>query len=138
MIAGVLTACKPKDYEGMYNDDAKIASSDDICSKKSSTTNYIAGVHKQKTKVFNGVESIRTVTVPENPSIKLDLKINGGKFKIVLVSENKTVYLLTSESTDGEKILHTELPAGKYKLKLVGVKANFELSIVCTVFQWNE
>ncbi len=113
------------DYEAAYDNDAKIINSSGNIRTASVKTD-ILGVYKETTKKFSGVDTLKELNLSENPTIDFDLTINSGKFKIVLV-KGETVTLLTEESVTGGKQI--ELEAGRYKLKIVGVEANFVLTL---------
>ena len=129
-VCAVFTAC---DYEGIYNNDGKLAGGTS-CSRLNSTHTSSFGHYYEKCSSFNGVDQIGTVTVSENTSIEVDLTVTAGKFKIILVS-GKTVYTVLeaidfTQSFDHDGQLSLDgIPAGNYKLRMAGVDASFVMTV---------
>ena len=123
VFAGCLSS---PDYEEIYNDDTKIA--------RSSSNKRIGSVetssdenYKFSCSSLSGVYvMINSFTVNENTSANLTLEVTGGKCKVVLV-KGDSVYTVCEGSYDGA--VNLGYPDGKYKLKIVGVEAEFTLSL---------
>ena len=126
-ISVCFAGCLPNaDYEEMYNDDSQIArgSSNIIVGSVETSVN---DKYKLSCSSLSGVYiALNSFTVNESTSANLSFELNGGKGKVVLV-KGDSVYTLTEESYDGA-IDFENIPEGKYKLKIVGVKAEFKLT----------
>ena len=122
-----LTGClSTADYEEMYNDDSQIAHSSSNVRVGSVETSG-KGTYKLSCTSLSGVYiALNSFTVNESTSANLSFELSGGKGKVVLV-HGDSVYTLTEESYDGA-IDFENIPDGKYKLKIVGVEAEFKLT----------
>ena len=111
-----------------YDDDDKIRNSSTSVFVGQSSTNFGGVKTLNVSGGFGGATTIfGTATLTEHGSISMTLEYKSGKLKVVAIAEDNTIYtLLENESCDGE--LKTELPAGKYKIRLVGSEAVFNLS----------
>lgn len=123
-LAGCMSA---DDYEEMYNDDSKIAhGSSNVRIGSVETT--IGNTYKLSCSSLSGVYiAINSFTVNESTSANLSFELNSGKCKIVLVKDG-SVYKLAEESFDGE-VNFKNIPDGKYRLKIVGVEAEFKITL---------
>jgi hypothetical protein len=80
------------------------------------------------------VDTVADLTLPENPVFSVRMKITSGRFKLVLTDDD-TVYVIASANLAAEDELAREmvpltLPAGSYRLKIVGAdKAEAELTV---------
>lgn len=83
----LFTACN---YEEIYNNESKQTGATS-CSRVNSDSDSTLGHYYETCTKFNGVDQIATVTVTETTVINVDLTVNSGKFKLILVN-GKTVY----------------------------------------------
>ena len=130
IIIATLTACGPsKKMLAAYNDDSIIAGNSDTFLFKNQSESYKNDLYSIKADSFTGVKTLAKVTIQENPEITLNLDISEGEFKIVFVSEDNNtatnVYVITDQNC--QTSLKTTMPAGAYRVKIVGIKAKFEL-----------
>lgn len=127
-ICAVFAGClSTEDYEEIYKDDGKIASSTSSTSVGSVQTSA-KGSYKLSCMSFSGVKIIvNSFTVDENTSANLSFGVEKGKCKVVLVN-GKNVYTITEGDFDGEIDLK-DIPHGKYKVKIAGVEAEFKLTL---------
>lgn len=114
------------DYEAIYNDDAKIISSNSHTTIAEVKTETLSGYSYSCSK-FSGVKTIKNYTVESGSSIDLSLAVESGDFKLVLTNSD-TVYVLAEGSYEGVLLIEN-VPSGKYKLKMVGLEAEFQLHI---------
>lgn len=120
-VCGCLTTA---DYELMYDDNVKIASS---------STNLLVGsvesslgdVYNWRCTSFSGVYPIKNINTDK--AIKLKVDVEEGKFKIV-ATDGDAVYKLAEGDFDGE-IDFASIPKGNFVIKAVGVEAKFSLKI---------
>ena len=120
--------CNSESYQDIYESDRLIL--------KSSTSTSIAAVtrstpteYETRIATFSGVKTLKTqFRVQENTTIDVTMKIKSGKLKLVLCSKDKVFPLLVE--TDHEGALSIDVPAGTYRLRMVGLEADFELHIV--------
>ena len=126
IICCVFAGCLSTDYEEIYNDDSKIAQSSS--SKQTSSVETSSnGNYKLSCGSFSGVYvMIDSFTVSNDTSANLTLEVTEGKCKVVLV-KGDSVYTVCEGSYDGA--VNLGYPNGKYKLKIVGVEAEFTLSL---------
>lgn len=129
-VCALFAAC---DYEEIYNNDSKLTGGTSCSRINSNRTNYV-GFYYEKCNKFNGVDLIGTVTVDETALIKVDLTVSSGKFKIVLVN-GKSVYKtveaidFTQAYTFNGALPLDNIPTGSYKMKMVGVDADFIMNV---------
>ena len=116
-----LAACEP--FAG-YEDNAAIAKGNSFSSSLSATTNN-AGKYTFSANKCNGIKKLRDITVPENPVFDMTLKVESGRFKVVLVKDGE-VFIICESDTEGP--VSTTLAAGKYALKLVAEDAKVKLT----------
>lgn len=124
VFAGCLTEA---DYDAIYNDDSKIATSSSSTSigQVQMSTN---GRYELSCTSFSGVRIIKdNFNVTKNTVANLSLKVEEGKFKVVLVNDKK-VYTIAEGSRDGALDL-SGIPDGKYNIKIVGVSAQISLTL---------
>ena len=119
-----LAACDRGPFEG-FNDDNAILKTTSRSLSGSKITN-ISSKYELKADKFNGVIRIKDITVAKDPTLNMDLKINSGKFKVVLVKDDK-VYLVTDKDVTTGSI-EIELAAGTYNLRIVGQDANIDFT----------
>lgn len=120
-IAAVcLAACAP--FDG-FDDDAVIVKARSQSTYKS-VENSTGSQYSLKAEKFNGVKTIKNITVPENPKFDMTLNIEDGQFKVVLVKDD-TVVKICDSSTEGP--VAVTLAEGTYSLRIVGkdAKINF-------------
>ena len=125
-----LVACGPTDKMfAAYNDDSIIAGNSDTFLFKNSFETHKNDLYSVRADSFTGVKTLAKVTITENPEIVLNLSISEGEFKIVFVSYDNdsetNIYMLTDQNC--QTSLKMAIPAGKYKVKIVGIEAKFEL-----------
>jgi hypothetical protein len=99
---------------------------DDSIQIKSIQNSY-GDVYSQSVEKFYGIKTIRTITKNGTLSFNISLSIKSGRFKIVLANEND-LYLVCDNDIDGTIDL-SHIKDGKYKLRLVGDNAVFDLKI---------
>jgi len=123
LLCLTLTACGS--FSG-YDDNAQIvkASSWSATGEVSFNTNTHLDMRCSK---CNGVKSVATVTVPDDPTFDMTVNIEAGRFKVVLVQSN-SVYLVTDTSTSGP-VTTNGIPAGKYSVRLVAEDAKFQITL---------
>lgn len=115
------------DYETIYNDDSKIATSSSSTSTGSVQTST-NNSYKLSCASFSGVKIIKeNFNVNKDTAASLSLEVKEGKFKVVLVKDKK-VYTVAEESCEGALDL-SGIPDGKYKIKIVGVSAQMALTL---------
>ena len=115
------------DYEAVYNDDAKIATCTS-CKRIASVGTDENGVYKLSCSSLSGVYTIKnSYTVNNNTSVNLNFSVADGKCKVVLIKGNN-VYTFAEGGFNGE-LKFDGVPDGNYKLKLVGVNAEFRLTL---------
>lgn len=121
VICFSLTACGP--FKG-YDDDSAIINGNSF-STVNSVKNQTLDEYVFSAQKCNGVERIKNITVPENPTFDMTLRIKNGRFKIVLVKDN-SVYLVCDYNTYNS--VSVEVPAGTYSLRMVAEEANVEFT----------
>lgn len=121
----LLVACAPSDKMlATYDDDVLIASSNSSFTlKKVSIT--INAKFSCKAESFTGCSFMKEVEINDNPIVNLELEIIEGDFKIVFVASDNTVYTVVEESFSGS--IETQIPAGRYSVKMVGRYAKIDL-----------
>lgn len=122
-------ACGP--YEG-YDDDDKIINGTDFSSTINSTESDLNNKYIFSASKFNGQRTVASLSLPENPSLKVTLTIKSGRFKLVLIKD-ETVYLVTDSDAGGT--VETCLSAGTYKAKIVGQDAEMSFSFDYSEFK---
>ncbi len=121
----LFAGCKV-DYAALYNDDAKIIKSN-VYSSVASVQQSTLNKYSYSCSKFSGIKEIKNFTVESGSELDLRLNVKSGDFKLVLTSDD-TVYVLKEGSYEGV-LTFEEIPEGRYKLKMVGVGAEFELNI---------
>ncbi len=122
---GIFASCT--DYEAMYDDNEKIASSNSYMFKKAKQ-NHTAGNFQLSCDGFSGVYEVDgKFAVNADSNIDYNCTLTSGKIKLVLTT-GEDVYLLAEGEHTGTVPL-TDIPAGTYHLKLVGAKAEVELQV---------
>ena len=116
-----LTACAP--FEG-FDDDSAIIKSNSF-STVSSYSNKTSTSYSLRCGNSNGVSKLKKITVPENPVFDMTLKIEEGRFKVVLIKDD-TVYTVCDSDTSGP--VPAELAAGEYTLKIVAEDAKVDFT----------
>lgn len=114
------------DYAEIYNDDAKIISSNSHTSMASIETKT-SDSFKYSCAKFSGVMEIKRFTVESGAQMDISLNVESGDLKLVL-TDSSNVYVLAEGSYDGTMTFE-EIPTGSYKLKMVGLEAEFQLHI---------
>ena len=110
-----------------YDDDAYIATSSNNIAVGSFSSNMGGATTWNISGGFGGVRSLDSVTVAASETLSVTLEYISGKFKLVAISTDKTVYILIeNKSCDGE--LMTTLAAGTYNIKAVGSEAVFNMT----------
>lgn len=120
-ISGCLTTAE---YEAIYNDDAKIASSSSNVRIASVQTD-VGNKYSFSCSSFSGVYHMKNIN--SGSDVDLSLTVKAGKFKVVAVND-KSVYTLAEGDFEG-KLDFTDIPDGIYTLKAVGVEAEFSLKL---------
>lgn len=128
------------DYSTVYDDNAKIISLNGNYSAMGRVRNVHNGSAKISCMSFSGVDTLYTrFDVDGGTSANLTVNYTGeeGKLKVVLTDSNN-VYVLKEvgfidENTyvDGYSgaVNFGNIPQGRYKLKIVGVKAEFTFEL---------
>ncbi len=115
------------DYEEIYNDDAKIATCTS-CKRIASVETNENGVYRLSCSSLSGVYTInKSFTVSENTSVNLNFSVTDGKCKIALIKSGN-VYTFAEGGYDGA-LNFNGVPDGKYKLTVVGVDAEINLTL---------
>ena len=139
LMLALLSGCTTK-YEKIYDDDSLIVRYNSYGDSDYISNNTIDGLYVSS-ESFSGVETlIYAFTVDSKTSAKITINyplagVVGGKIKVVL-ADNDNVYFIgscgqfskTSFGTHvSQNIDFNKIPNGVYSLKIVGVKANFEM-----------
>lgn len=117
----VLISCGP--YQNFDNDDEIIKGGS--VSAVGSVESTIHDVYSLSINKLNGVKTIKTITVPENPTFTMTLSIESGRCKVVLIKDN-LLYLVTDSSTNSP--VQMTIPSGNYSLRVVGEDAKFKFT----------
>ncbi len=120
-------------FNEIYDNDSSISSEN---SKFNSATKkaYILGKSKLDIIRFCGVKGISKLSLPNNPVFDVNLTIEKGRFKVVLVQYD-SVYIIIDKTYKG--LIQLDLPSGDYVLKIVGQDAKFQLEISFEEFVYN-
>jgi len=133
----VMAACNV-DYADVYNDDAKIISYDGNYSAVGRVRNVHAGKAEVSCMSFSGVDTLYSSYSPSEGPIHITFVYTGeeGKIKLVLTDKDNVYLLKECGMLDGGfvsgangEINTDDIPDGKYKVKLVGYKAEFTLEL---------
>ena len=127
--------CNSK-YESIYADDGLIASYNSFGDSDYTVDETADGLYVSSS-AFSGIETlIFAFTVDSDTSARLHIDhVFSGKVKVVL-SDNENVYTLASCGQLSKNLSITgsnasvdfnEIPNGIYSLKIVGVKAEFDM-----------
>lgn len=114
----IFTACKP--FDGFDDNDAILKTTSNRL--VGASQNYYPSKYELIASKFNGVIRIKDIKISKSPTLTMDLTINSGRFKVVLVKDND-VFLVTGEDVAGS-VQMSELSAGTYNLRIVGCDAN--------------
>ena len=123
MFCLIFSACGP--FEG-YDDDSVIVKGSGFSTKMSVETNTLSKYHL-KCNECNGVKTLKTITLADNPALDISLKVESGRFKVVLVRDGK-VYNIC-DGNPGTPEPDTVIAAGEYTLKIVAEKAKVDFTI---------
>ena len=115
------------DYAAIYNDDAKIIKSN-VYTSVNLTDIETSSKYSCICSKFSGVKEIKSFTVESGSELDLALNVEAGDFKLVLTNSSN-VYVLKEGSYNGAPLTFEDIPDGKYRLKMVGVAAEFQLQI---------
>jgi len=119
--------------EAIYDDEEAIASIFDTCI----ATRYVENYQKIGNQItvnshaeyFSGSQKLCDMDFTHDTVFNVELTVTQGKFKIVLISEDKTIYTLYENGSD-LLIDLSQLAEGDYVLKLVGQQAVFDLDMI--------
>ena len=124
LLALVLLGCEiPNVYD---NPDAIINNSDKSSLVGSVLVNF-GNTYNHRVSKFNGMKTIRTINKSGELKFEIDLVISSGRYKLVLVKDNQIIPV-TDENTNGV-ISFNYLEDGRYKLKMIGDEAAFDLKL---------
>jgi len=132
LIAAVLSSlallggCSEK-WSKVYDDNNLIITKTNYVSRANSIRNQTKTEYTETTKKFNGVWTINTL--PNTETITINLKINSGSLKVVLVNAiSKELYEITNEDYNDDYSF-ANIPDGDYHIKIVGKNANFSITV---------
>lgn len=125
------SGCEATNYQkSIYNDNSKIAKVADTAT----VGRYISNSLKKDTQnikfgFFYGVKTFFILDSDEENTVKVNFesKIDGGKFKVVLVTPDKKVVDIFAQSKKGSATL--KIPKGKSRIKIVGNNAKGKLTL---------
>lgn len=127
----VFTHIPIEKFEAIYYDNSKIIANKDRFYEKKQTNSWKNNVYETNIEDFTGVKKIKSVVCSDNQSIKINLNIDSGQFKVVLVNtQTKDIYEIANSNINDE--IETQIPAGKYDIKIVGIHAKFNLLLDCS------
>ena len=126
LLAVCLFAGCKVDYEAIYNDDAQIIKRN-VYTSVNLTDIETSSKYSCICSKFSGVKEIKSFTVESGSELDLALNVEAGDFKLVLTNSSN-VYVLKESSYEGA-LTFEDIPEGRYKLKMVGVAAEFQLTI---------
>lgn len=116
-----LTACSVTEHGYYDNNEAILANSDDYSLLMASSNNTSKKCTLEASS-FDGCKTIKTLTVPDNPSLDVSLTIAAGRLKLIAINgENEifTVAEVGGEQTEIQSPVTTNLAAGSYRFVLV-------------------
>ncbi|HAO61966.1 MAG TPA: hypothetical protein DCQ90_08720 [Erysipelotrichaceae bacterium] len=133
LLIGLVSGCSQlNSYQaGIYDDDAKIANQGDSYT----FANRLGSIKETSLHLefggFYGKQTVWTIEANEKGIVWLDveIKLDGGRFKICLVDANREVTVIAENETD--EVIQVEVPQGKNYLVLVGknAKGNARISL---------
>ena len=129
LAISVLTGCiNDPAYKGIYTSDQQIIKQADSWSYGSSVGPITAEGTTLSYKDFSGMDTFWRLEVSENSTLTIDYSsvVNGGQFKLVLITPDNTVSTVFEQGQDSKTL---NLPAGKSRIKIVGLKASGELNV---------
>lgn len=118
--------------ESIYDDETAITDIFDTSIATRYVENYLK-IGNQITvnshaKYFSGTQKICEFYFDQATDIDVELTVTQGRFKIVLISEEKDVYTLYENGSD-LLIDLAQIPDGNYIMKFVGQQAEFDLDM---------
>lgn len=130
ILSIVLTNLPMEKYERVFYDDSKITSTKNCFYEKWQTHRWERKVYSTNIEDFTGVKKIKSVNCEDNQVFNINLNISSGQFKLVLINrETKNIIEIANE-TCIENIT-TQISAGDYDIKIVGIHAKFNLKLDC-------
>lgn len=114
--------------KNIYGDNSKIITEYDTYSYNRQVCNNTDGKLKSKFR-FTGMDTIYKLDSEDGgvASIKYNVNITSGKFKIVLINPNDEITTVIEGTGEGTKDI--ELSSGESRIKLVGKDAKGEIEI---------
>lgn len=116
-----LTACSVTEH-GYYDNNEAILANPDNYSLIRASSNNTSKKSTLEASQFDGCKKIKTLTVGDNPSLDVTLKIASGRLKLIAMSgENEifTVAEVVGEQTEIQSPVTANLAAGSYRFVLV-------------------
>lgn len=132
MCISFLCGCGEKSYENdFYNNDNKLCKQADNYNFVFRSENTFNNKSSVKFGTFYGMETIFTIDAKEGGKITLnyEAKIDSGKFKTVLISQDDKVTTIFEGDSKKEETI--EVNKGTNRIKIVGnnAKGNFKMDI---------
>jgi subtilisin-like proprotein convertase family protein len=130
MCIFALGGCAVSDYQkSLYKDDSKIASQADSYSFRNRLGSASSGKASVKFGTFFGMDTLLAIEASQEStaSLEVDVKINSGDFKVVLISPDNKVTTIAEGTKSGLQEL--KLQKGKSRIKIVGNNAKGEVKL---------
>lgn len=125
-----IVGCEATNYQkSIYNDNSKIAKEADTYIVRSYVGNSLKNdTQKIRFYGFYGLKTLFTLDSYGENRVKVDFEANfGDKFKVVLVTPDKKVMDIITQSKKGS--VTVKIPSGKSRIKIVGNGAQGKLTL---------
>ena len=109
----------------VFDDENAITNNSDKVFERSSVIVNLGNNYSHRAKSLTGLKTIKTLD--DGQKIDVNLSTTSGRFKLVLVDGNKVITVCDENANSTFEF--PELNGKKYKLKIVGDRAAFDLKI---------
>jgi len=109
----------------VFDDENAIANNSDKAFQRSTVTTNLGNNYSQRSKSLTGLKTIKTFDGGQK--INVNLSITSGRFKLVLVDGDKVITVCDGNTNSTFEF--PELNGKKYKIKIVGDRAEFDLKM---------
>ena len=124
VLAFCFVSCDESKFN-VFDDENAIAGKYDKYYEGTSVRKNLGNEYSQRSSSFTGLRTIKTIN--GNQKFDVNLTTSSGRFKLVLVDENKVITVC--EGNANSSFEFPELSGKKCKLKIVGDKAEYDLKI---------
>ena len=126
LVIGFASCSIDESNYNVYDDDAAIMNNKDRYILNGSSQNNRGNTYSHRVNgSFTGLGTIRTID--GGARFEVDLSIMSGRFKLVLVGDNRVI--MVTEENVNQVFEFPELSGTNYRLRMVGDGAKFNLEV---------